>query len=200
MDLMTSSGVETVDVLHVDRVVHLVLDGLGHVGCVHEPLQEGSVRDTVDPRRHVELVMKVTTARDHPEVLRRIVQLKMPHARERLLVADAEDRLHTLALNQLLLDALQNLVDVLICGSADVHDGLLVHELALPFVWPVVRVREEHVVAVPLHEDGPEAIELRFARLRRVRLEDVTNGAKGRFVRVLPTACDEAEHMSATMT
>ena len=144
--------------------------------------------------------MKVTTARDHPEVLRRIVQLKMPHARERLLVADAEDCLHTLALNELLLDALQNQFDVVIRGSADVHDGRLVHELALPFVWPVVRVREEHVVAVPLHEDGPEAIELRFARLRRVRLEDVTNGAKGRFVRVLPTACDKAEHMSATMT
>ena len=52
-----------IDVLHVARVVHLVLDGLGHVSFVHEPLQEGRVRNTIHPRRHVELVMKTTTAR-----------------------------------------------------------------------------------------------------------------------------------------
>ena len=152
------------------------------------------------PRRDVELVMEITTARDDPEVLLRVSQLKMPHAREGLLVADAEDRVHTLFLDELLLDALQNQFHVVVRGSADVHDGRLVHELALPFVRPVVRVRKEHVVAVPLDEDGPDRIELRFARFRRVRLEDLTNGAEGRFVRVLPTACAEAEHMSATMT
>jgi hypothetical protein len=49
-------------------------------------------------------------------------------------------------------------------------------------------VTKEHVVAVPLDEDGPDGIELGFARLRRVRLEDLTNGAKGRSVCVLPEA------------
>ena len=44
---------------------------------------------------------------------------------------------------------------------------------------------------------SPEAIELGVARLRCVRLEDLTNGAKGRFVRVLPTAYDDAEYTSA---
>ena len=55
--------VEVIDVLHVARVVHLVLDGIGHVGCVHEPLQEGRVRSTMQPRRDVELVMEIATAR-----------------------------------------------------------------------------------------------------------------------------------------
>ena len=48
----------------------------------------------------------------------RVVQLKMPHARERLLVADAEDRIHTLLLDELLLEALQNQFHVVVRGSA----------------------------------------------------------------------------------
>ena len=55
--------VEVVDVLHVARVVHFFLGGLGYVGFVHEPLQDGSVRNPMHySRRHVELVVKVTTS------------------------------------------------------------------------------------------------------------------------------------------
>ena len=174
------------------------LDGLGHVGFVHEPLQEGSVRKTIHSRRHVELVVvKVTTARSDPGVLVRILQLKMPHARESLLVANKKDRLCALSLDELLVDALHNLVDVLIRGSADGHDGRLVHELALPFAWPVVRVTKRSTSSLCHSMKMAQSIGLGFARLRCVRLEDLTNGAKGRFDRVLPTACDEAEYTSA---
>ena len=117
------------------------------------------------------------------------------HPNESLLVADTEDRFHAPTDDKLFVDALQDLVGVLVCDSTDVQDGRLVNSSSL--LSPSRGRSKEHNVAVPLDEHSPEAIELGVARLRFVRLEDLANGAKGRIVRVLPTACDDTEHTSA---
>ena len=58
---------EVVDVLDMARVVHLLLDSLGHVRVVHEPLQDRLVSSSMHARGHVELVVEITAAGDHPE-------------------------------------------------------------------------------------------------------------------------------------
>ena len=74
--------------------------------------------------------------------------------------------------DELLLDALEDLVGVLLRGGADVRDGRVVHELALSSARVVVRMSQEHIVAVPLEEHTPEIIELGPTRFRLVSGED----------------------------
>ena len=88
--------------------------------------------------------------------------------RLRKLVADAKDRLHALLDDELLFDALKDQDDVVVRGGADVHDGWVVHELALSSARGVRWMSQQHVVAVPLEEHLPEGIELRTTRFRFV--------------------------------
>ena len=146
-------------------------------------------------RGHVELVVEITAAGDHPAVLVAGGEFPMPHARKSLLVADAKDRLHALVDNELLFDALKDQDDVVVRGGADVHDGWEVHQLALSSARGVRWMSQQHVVAVPLKEHLPEGIELSTTRFRFVRGEDAVYGAEGGFVLVLPQTCDEEAHL-----
>ena len=186
--------VEVVDVLHMDGVVHFPLHRLRHVGAVDEPLQDGAIRNSIDARGDVELVVEVTGAGDDPCELVREMHLQVPHATKTLLVADDQHRLHALLHDELLPDAVEDLVDVLVRGGATVHDRRVVHELALSSGRVVVGMSQEHIVAVPLEEDVPERIKLGPARFRLVNGEDAVDGAERGLALVLPKTCDSEDH------
>ena len=82
--------------------------------------------------------------------------LQVPHATKSLLVADAHHRLHALRHDELLLDAGEDQCDFIVRGGRALHDGRMVHELALSAGWVVVGMSQEHIVAVPLEEHVPE--------------------------------------------
>ena len=111
-----------------------------------------------------------------------------------LLVADAKDRLRVLPHDEFLLDALEDLVDVLVRGGATVHDRRVIHELALSSARVVVGMSQEHIVAVPLEKHMPGKIELGPARFRLVSGEDSVDGAERGLALVLPQTCDNEEH------